>query len=81
MQKLKRIFEQLRESERVELVTKLNTELNVNKSTVYRWANGSTKPAHKLIEDKAVQIIEDFALVITVRRHKVAAEERRILNQ
>ncbi|MBN2777596.1 MAG: hypothetical protein JXR36_08130 [Bacteroidales bacterium] len=81
MQKLKRLFEQLRESERVELVTKLMSELNVHKTTIYRWANGSTKPAHKLIEEKANQIIEDFSLEITIRRHSEASEARNKLNQ
>ena len=81
MQKLKRLFEQLREPERVELVNKLMSELGLHKTTVYRWANGSTKPAHKLIEEKANQIIDDFALEITVRRNSEAAKQRRMLNQ
>ena len=81
MQKLERLFKQLSEKERSALVLMLCSELGVHKTTVYRWACGVTKPAHKLIEDKATQIIEDYALDITIKRHKDAAEARRKLNQ
>lgn len=81
MQKLERLFKQLSEKERSALVLMLCTGLKVHKTTVYRWASGVTKPAHELIRNKATQIIDDYALDITIKRHKEFGEARRKLNQ
>lgn len=81
MQILEKLFNQITEAERVELVAKLVFELGVNKSTVYRWAKGTTKPTNKMMQARAKDTIEDFALEIIMRRHNGAAGARRKLNQ